>query len=123
MNVSPRLADDARVIAKHGTPAQKRAVRVGKVTVSAMAKQINSRRKAATKSAQKAKPKNGQVRFDWDKFYKSWDTLVRLVDDVGDEHHCKITSAAEALRDELQRYKEHFEAFYRAATNQEPARR
>jgi hypothetical protein len=93
LNVSPRLVDDASLVEKHGTPAQRRAVRVGKATVSAMAKEIRAHRSAppgrepgddteAEKAAKKAARNNGKPTFDWKEFDRHFGYVVRAPDDL-----------------------------------------
>jgi hypothetical protein len=94
LNVSPRLVDAASVVEQHGTPAQKRAVRVGNATVSAVAKQIMAQRSArpdrrpgddseAEKAAKKAARNNGKPMFDWKEFDRHFGYVVRALDDIG----------------------------------------
>jgi hypothetical protein len=74
----------------------------------------------AEKGAKKAKPKNGAVLFDWDKFYRDWGALLRQVDNFGNAYGCKEAATTEELRNQLTRWKEQFKDQYRAVTGQEP---
>lgn len=77
-------------------------------------------RKAAKKPARepgvepaKKKSASGKVKFDWRQFDDGFGLVLRQIDKVGNAYNCKESPEAEALRDDMSKFRKSFTAWYR----------
>jgi hypothetical protein len=99
-----------------------RCSRVGAVTGCKACEEAQPNRRSDQLSLARSvkKPKSGAVLFDWHKFSADFGAMLRQVDVLGNAFGVKDTPEAEALRVELDQWKDNFKALYRKVSKQEP---
>src|SRR5262249_23018072 len=111
-NKSPILCDRcSRVGAVTGCKACEEALNTA---------QPNKRSDQLSLARSAKKPKSGAALFDLHKFSADFGALLRQVDALGNAFGVKDTPEAEALRLELDQWKDKFKALYRKVSKQEP---
>lgn len=61
----------------------------------------------------KKKSAAGKVKFDWKQFDEGFGLVLRQIDKVGNAYGCKESAEAEALRDDMAKFRKTFTAWYR----------
>jgi hypothetical protein len=85
LNVSVKSVRDARVVHEEGTEQERKAVEIGKASVSATARQIRARREPGDEEgsggSHQDKPKQGAPNIDWSKFEDRIGHVIRITID------------------------------------------